>query len=178
VVVEGSRDGLNWLPLSEGYDARRNARWLDAYNQGLNGNKSLFEKQKFDIASRFEPGDTIFVRFRLFSDQLTAGWGWAIDDLEIQNLVTGLEDEADAGMLLFPNPASNVLNIAYSLPTGNTVRISVTDVLGRQMIQQDLGFRGEGRHVFTIGLEGYRPGIYLVHLDYGGTRNTRRLLRN
>ncbi|MEQ8241068.1 MAG: T9SS type A sorting domain-containing protein, partial [Cyclobacteriaceae bacterium] len=34
--------------------------------------------------SVFNPNDTILIRFRLYSDQIVNGWGWAIDNLQIQ----------------------------------------------------------------------------------------------
>ena len=32
VIVEGTRDGINWIPLADGYDCRYDAAWLNAYN--------------------------------------------------------------------------------------------------------------------------------------------------
>ena len=36
------------------------------------------------LLETFDPGDTIFIRFRLFSDPAVVAWGWAIDDIVIQ----------------------------------------------------------------------------------------------
>ena len=48
----------------------------------------------FDAMGYFQEGDTVKVRFRLYSDDLTVGWGWGIDDLYIQAeppVVQGIE---------------------------------------------------------------------------------------
>ena len=84
VVVEGSQDGLVWTPLGPGYDARDDDGWLTAFFQQDSGNPSLFRTRTYDLLETFEPGDQILLRFRLFSDQVITGWGWAIDNLSIQ----------------------------------------------------------------------------------------------
>ncbi|RME56786.1 hypothetical protein D6779_09985, partial [Candidatus Parcubacteria bacterium] len=34
VVIEGSKDGFNWVPLADGYDSRWDADWLNIFNNG------------------------------------------------------------------------------------------------------------------------------------------------
>lgn len=178
VIVEGSADGINWLPLTDGYDAGKNERWLNAYNQGLNGDKSMYVRQQVDLSNRFVPGDTVFIRFRLYSDPLTAGWGWSIDDIEIQNLITGLEESGSSALVLFPNPAEAELNLRYELPAEGPVGISVIDMLGRTHYHRDYGSQPPGSHSLSLDLNDYRKGVYLVQFDYGGRSLTRRFLKN
>jgi hypothetical protein len=97
VVVEGSKDGgVNWLPLANGYDARDYAVWLNKFyssNDGATqpnstgaGDPSLYKSRTINMLSNgnFAPEDEIVIRFRLFTDQLVHGWGWAIDNVKIQ----------------------------------------------------------------------------------------------
>jgi hypothetical protein len=92
VIAEGSKDGgVNWVPLAAGYDSRDFGLWLTRYNSSISGNNSnavgdatLFRTRTIDLLNAFDAGDVIVVRFRLYSDQLAAGWGWAIDNLKIQ----------------------------------------------------------------------------------------------
>ena len=83
VVVEGTRDGITWIPLAPGYDSGSSPTWLNAYNSGGNGNSSMFEHHEIDLLATFDPGEQIFIRFRMFSDSNVTGWGWAIDNLAI-----------------------------------------------------------------------------------------------
>ncbi len=97
VVVEGSADhGTTWVPFVDGYDSRTEDEWDNLYRSVINDNVSeavgmpdLFKQRRIDMTTSdaFEGGDTVIIRFRLFVDQLANGWGWAIDNLEIQSFV-------------------------------------------------------------------------------------------
>jgi hypothetical protein len=92
VVVEGSKDGgLTWTPVADGYDSRSNAAWLTTYNSAITGNNStatgttaLYKPRSLNLLSKFQQGDEVVIRFRLYSDQLAVGWGWSVDNLRIQ----------------------------------------------------------------------------------------------
>lgn len=97
VVVEGSKDGgITWKALADGYDSRDNADWLAKFNSGFDneefpnstgqGIPSLYKQRTIDMISNgnFVANDVIVIRFRLLTDQLVHGWGWAIDNIKIQ----------------------------------------------------------------------------------------------
>jgi len=95
VIVEGSKDGgVTWKPLADGYDSRDNSLWLSKFasstdadnNSTATGDPSLFKQRTIDMTGNgnFASGDEIVIRFRIFTDQLVHGWGWAIDNLKIQ----------------------------------------------------------------------------------------------
>jgi hypothetical protein len=97
VIVEGSKDGgSTWKPLIDGYDARANAAWLAKFNSSVDtsnppnstgvGDPSLYKTRIINLLGNgnFSAGDEIVIRFRLYTDQLVHGWGWAIDNLRIQ----------------------------------------------------------------------------------------------
>ena len=87
VIVEGTKDGLNWLPLLDGYDARFDPAW----SSGGTGDSTLFKNHIVNIQDTFNAGDTIIIRFRLFADEATHGWGWVIDNLNIQGTPVPVE---------------------------------------------------------------------------------------
>jgi photosystem II stability/assembly factor-like uncharacterized protein len=91
VIVEGSKDGVTWLPLADGYDARKDTSWLAAYDSTDAGDSSLFRPQSIDLLDTFTADDTILIRFRLFTDAAVTSWGWAIDDLVIQGVFIPVE---------------------------------------------------------------------------------------
>jgi hypothetical protein len=97
VVIEGSKDGgLNWKPLANGYDSRDDAAWLAKFNSGFDneefpnstgqGTPALYKQRTIDMTNNgfFAANDVIVIRFRLLTDQLVHGWGWAIDNIKIQ----------------------------------------------------------------------------------------------
>jgi photosystem II stability/assembly factor-like uncharacterized protein len=81
VIVEGSKDGTNWTPLLDGYDSDANSGWSGS---ATTATSALFAKRTVDIQDVFAAGDVILLRFRLFSDPGANGWGWGIENLEIQ----------------------------------------------------------------------------------------------
>ncbi len=112
VVVEGTSNGQDWLALAPGYDSRYDSNWSAAYKQGSEGTEAMFVQHKINLTDVFEPGETIFIRFRLYSDALATGWGWAVDNIIIQEqTITGLESAKEELIKIFPNPVGDVLHI-------------------------------------------------------------------
>ena len=78
-------DGVNWIPIQDGYDSRADDRWLFVYDTNGDGADYLYKKQDVDLFNTFSPGDEVMFRFRLYSDQNTVAWGWAVDEVYIQD---------------------------------------------------------------------------------------------
>ena len=141
VISEGSKDqGQTWKPMASGYDSRKNIDWLNYYTSNIQNNDSraigtlnYYKRNSINILSTFASGDVINVRFRLRSDSQKSGWGWAIDNLKIQGLVTGFEEKsAKTGrdINVFPNPFQEQIIVA--IPTEFVdAEIAVFDVLAK-----------------------------------------------
>ncbi len=91
VIVEGTKDGLNWKPLVDGYDSRADSSWYAAFESNGDGDSTMFVNHILNLYTAFSAGDTILIRFRLFADANTHGWGWAIDNLVIQGTPVPVE---------------------------------------------------------------------------------------
>jgi len=110
VVVEGKRPGeTEWKPFLDAYDCRVRTIWRNAYNANESGTPDLFRERSIDMIENgnFNVGDEVFIRFRLFSDPAANGWGWAVDNLEIQPDLTiaTLDETILESFTVFPNPA-------------------------------------------------------------------------
>ncbi len=195
VIVEGSLDGSTWLPLLDGYDSRAKIAWSIAYNANLSGvnsttpgNASLFLKRVIDLGATFNPQDTIAIRFRVFSDALAVGWGWAIDNLLIQS------DSLDQGEFNgqvpiiftlhqnFPNPFNLETSIRFGLPEAEQVRLAIYDVRGRLVRTLQDGLMDEGFHTLRwqgLDQSGRRvsSGVYIIRLTSSlGARTIKAIL--
>jgi hypothetical protein len=146
VIVEASKDnGTSWLPLLNGYDSRSNASWLIAYNSNISGqdsraigSKDLFINRQFSITDNgnVRQGDTILIRFRLFSDPYAHGWGWAIDNLRVQQPVsTRYQVQVSPGhIIVWPNPFNDYLHWTYTAETiADELIFEVFDLTGRMI---------------------------------------------
>jgi hypothetical protein len=177
VIVEGSKNwGKEWLPLIDGYDSGSQESWKSEYNKQISGNnsltagsKNLFIRHQFNLTANgnFKGGDTIIVRFRLHSDPFAHGWGWTIDNLNIQNTTfSGLTTGVSAvRIVLWPNPANTTLNIQ----TGEAdilkeCTVDILDLTGRILIRETRHFLNPGQ-VIRMDLKNIPKGIYIVNIN-------------
>ena len=89
-----------------------------------------------NLHEKFSTGDTILVRFRLYSDANTNGWGWVIDNLKIQlepeNIQTNIPGDFKL-MQNFPNPFNPSTTIRFVIPKKSMVTLKVFDLTGREV---------------------------------------------
>ena len=177
VTVEGSLDGISWLPVAGGWDCRDYAVWETAFNGGQNGTSSMFRNRTINLSNTFSPGDIILLRFRLFADGYVTGWGWAIDNIEIlPNGISGVEDTPRAVTLgrNYPNPFNPMTNISFSLPADGKVKLEIFDARGRlvRTLLDEMRQAGDHRVVWD-GRDGKEhpsaAGVYFYRLTSGAT---------
>jgi hypothetical protein len=61
-------------------------------------------------------------------------------------------------LVVFPNPASNVINYRYNHPE-QIKRIVIYDIYGKQVLQQQPNSTSE------LLLHGISPGVYFIHFE-------------
>lgn len=166
VVVEATKNGLDWIALADGYDARKNSNWLNAFSTSTPGSKSMFQKHTLDLSNTFNTGDTLLIRYRLFSNASVNGWGSAVNYFLIQQAPTGLEQDADKSKTfsIFPNPASTEITIRFSLLKPGPVSIEIIDGTGKLLQQSSLGIQNSGAKEFKMSVTDIREGNHLIRL--------------
>ncbi len=183
VITEGSKDlGKTWFALAPGYDCREYTSWETAYNSsmsadGMNstfvGTEDMLKKKTiyYPPSANISAGDTLMVRFRLFSDPFANGWGWVIEKLKIGPLIDKISEVKSSPLVVYPNPGRGVINIT-SGPAGSgtdrVMRYSVFNSAGICMIKEKI----VSDYNTTIDISGYPAGMYIIVLyrDDGITR--------
>ena len=174
VIVEGSADlGRTWFALAPGWDCREYPSWETAYNSqmssdGMNstfvGTEDMLKKKTiyYKPSDKIAGGDTLMVRFRLFSDPFANGWGWVIENLKINPLVDAVNDITTSQTVIYPNPGRGFINISSdnSAGSGKQVRYSVYNSAGICIIMNKLLDPGDT----SIDITGYPPGMYIILL--------------
>lgn len=163
VIVEGSKDGgITWEPLLNGYDSRADNAWLTRYNSSFDGDNStavgdpsLYRTRNIDLLSKYEPGDVVVFRFRLFADQLAHGWGWAIDNLKIQIDQTPPTIRHDHLDYILPGPSTQISFIVEEDPSGiKEIEVEFKINNGELQLFSFLPFQEETQYNFQISKPG------------------------
>jgi hypothetical protein len=84
-----------------------------------------------------------------------------IDDLEHFIQMSLMQNTVDSEIKCFPNPATNFLNIIVSNTQWGLIRIDIFDLQGRT-VYSDIIFCDEGENNFTIDLQNFPQGTYIV----------------
>ncbi|MBD2767521.1 T9SS type A sorting domain-containing protein [Hymenobacter sp. BT664] len=188
VVVEGSKDnGVTWTPLAPGYDCNAQADWRAAWDSGTSGLNStgvgtpaLFKPRTLNLRDQFAAGDVVRLRFRLFSDQLSHGWGWAIDNLAIQDVVVSgtalAELKANDGLQAYPNPTTGYFRVQaqFERPVAG-LQLVVRNSVGQEVLRQAVA--GNQRTVSVpVDLSGLASGMYHISLGTADELVSRKVL--
>jgi hypothetical protein len=178
VIVEGSRNfGKSWFNLIDGYDSRLYPSWLADYNSSIVGDNSTFvgtEDMVQKHAFLYKPtdniaaGDTLLVRFRLYSDPFANGWGWVIEDLKINPLVDAVPETTQQKINIYPNPGKGIIKIStdiYSNGNYKPLHYNVFNAAGIRLINATTTLSGET----LVNISDYPPGMYIIvlYLDDG-----------
>jgi hypothetical protein len=76
----------------------------------------------------------------------------------------------------YPNPFNPGTTIAFELPASSDIRLSVCDVLGREVSVLVDERREAGSHEVRFDAAGLASGVYVCRLEAGGSTQTRTLL--
>jgi len=114
-------------------------------------------------------------KFRFESD---GGNNIYIDDINIYSgapsdaIVVGLDEELQLqNAVVFPNPAEDEVNLRFSAATGQTVKVSVTDLLGNVVSHHTIQ-ANQGDNLVLISTESFTAGMYLIRLAESNASQT------
>lgn len=181
-AVEGTRDlGQSWQVI-EAYDSRWSNDWVNNYVSGGGPvDPALMKTHTMDLASVFNPGDTVFLRFRLQSDPYTEGWGWMIDNLSIQQdpATNAKEREmAPLNITIAPNPSTDVVRLQYTLEEKQAVKITVHSISGQYLAALENGTsKPAGVYEQIFKTADLSPGVYLFRFQVDDRVKTLKWLK-
>ncbi len=177
VVIESSGDyGKTWYPLFDGYDSRHIESWKTAYNSSFdNMNSTYMGKESMMIqhtlfpktSSYISAGDTILIRFRLYSDPYANGWGWVIEDFHIGPVIDQIENTGFETAVAYPNPGKGLVMVKNPERTGAPFRYDIYNSTGARIVT---GLT-DGSEVMTIDITDQPQGLYLIVLYRNNSRS-------
>ena len=181
VIVEGSVDSAKtWYNFEDGYDSRITSAFTSAYNNELNGTEGMYTSHTINLLANenLVGNDEVLIRFRLYSDQLSAGWGWAIDNLEIQPEISSVSEKEffNAELSVYPNPSKGDFNINVSAnDLIENYSVLVFNSLGKQVYyQKNVSSTNSVKH--NINISTMPAGIYFVSFNYNNNTISRKIV--
>lgn len=145
VIIQGSKDGHNWHAFEQvGYDAGYNEQWYELYNdniitvgESLNSlstpTHNLYSKHRVNLVQNkyLRKGDTISIRFMLVSDAFSNGWGWSIDNLEIQTISVSEKEKLNSEeLIVYPNPTTDNVTLLFKGLTKKNIKYEIYNAIG------------------------------------------------
>lgn len=80
--------------------------------------------------------------------------------------ISGLSEEQIYGVSVYPNPATNWVNVEFNLTESATAQLEVSDMTGRKVVVMDWG-TVNGKITRTLQTDGFAQGVYNVTLTVG-----------
>ncbi|MCC6937512.1 MAG: choice-of-anchor J domain-containing protein [Flavobacteriales bacterium] len=114
-----------------------------------------------------------------FEFQSNGGNNLYLDDININNLVVGIEEQSpwSNGLAVVPNPIQENTEVRFHLDRSGTIDLDILDVLGRTIrpiVQHSL--RPAGDHRIALGTRDLVPGTYLLRLRVEGQQQLHRFI--
>lgn len=110
----------------------------------------------------------------------TSGQGLFEVDLAASSTATEpVGSEVPEGFVLgqnYPNPFNPTTSISFELPQATAVKLSVFDVLGREVAVLANGKMGAGSHAVTFDAAGFESGMYIYRLETASHTLTRSMV--
>lgn len=144
-------------------------RVLDSYGDGLQYGAGEGPGGSFGLEVFFEGNSVKFIELGDFgSTDITGGAIVAAGSLS-------LDENMFESLTIFPNPSVGQVNIEGTLLNPSETTISLHDVTGKLVYQEDLGNMPEGYFYKTLDLSSLVSGIYLININTGSSVTTKRV---
>lgn len=105
--------------------------------------------------------------FRNYPQNNSGGGSFGIDNVTItQGTPSSLKDNNIEGLAIYPNPATDQINIASN--GIGTKQVTIFDLVGKKVIETSTNQ--------TVNVSGLKAGIYLVNVQQDGKSATRKLV--
>ncbi|NNC82903.1 MAG: T9SS type A sorting domain-containing protein [Flavobacteriales bacterium] len=176
----GANPNADWWQVQVSDDGGES--WV--YVEDTKSSDARWRRNAFRISDYVDLTDNFMIKFNA-SDSLRPGTNLdggslieaGLDDFMLydRSLADGLDESEIVDQIdLFPNPSSDVVNLAFELNTASAVDLQVFSVDGRLIHSEGLGMRqGYIRHQIEVGE--WAKGSYTLELQTSDGRVTRSI---
>ncbi len=180
VVIEGSKDGFNWIPVAPGYTAAFDKRWQSLTPYGT-PDSTYFIYHKVNLRDKFSAGDVVQFRFRLSSDFRMCCWGWAIDKIAFQKNAVDVKEQIHIpGKYClyqnYPNPFNPLTTIRYDIIKESKVTFKIFDILGKEVFSVNDDKKPAGKYEIQFNGSNLSSGVYFYQIRTNEFSKTNKML--
>lgn len=90
--------------------------------------------------------------------------------------VNNVAGENKGELSVYPNPASGVLYFSYVFGNNVSASVSLRDLLGKTVAQQELGKNISGKQAYSMDIKNVQSGIYFLEVSANGVKTTSRIV--
>ena len=100
-------------------------------------------------------------------------YGYGVD-VPFKVVTMGLETQEVADFQIYPNPASDLVNIDFQ-GTGGNYAVTITDLAGRTVATQNIE-NAEGAQHVAVAVNELKAGNYIVTIKTDGAVSTQKVV--
>ncbi len=150
-----------------------------------NGSMTTWTQQTFDITQYAGASTQLKLRFRLTSDAGVVGDGWYVDDVKLTNYCAGtpVGIGQNTGIPMqygldqnYPNPFNPTTYIKFQLPEGGNVKITVFDILGKEVASLINEKMEAGYHNVEFNASNLASGLYIYKMESGDFTDVKKMM--
>jgi hypothetical protein len=102
-----------------------------------------------------------------------------VNAVKAKNQPTGVDElNLETEMAVFPNPATNQINLQMKLAQVRELAVFVCDITGREIFKVASSKYKEGEHNLQIPVSNLANGLYSIRIDGNGARAYKRFVIN
>ncbi|MBR0077789.1 MAG: M20/M25/M40 family metallo-hydrolase [Bacteroidales bacterium] len=168
----------NIAPVMPTEDENVNSRYSDSYAYYYFGFRTVFAiENTFSTSYHTYHDVSDSNNYDFLADVARYNMAMLVAYTEFDNTVGVEEHTVATAARLYPNPVTDKACLQYQLSDNSPVGISVTDLLGRTMLQQNLSAQTAGVHLMELDLSQLPSGIYLCRLRTNKGAETLKITR-
>ncbi len=179
----------DWSWVSDTNDVMQHAMealWVDGESvfpavapQIVNGQISMWWQQDFFAGSQVKEGGSIAENYIHFQTLPADSVGIYNNTNEVWQGIwidpTGISNRVISGMKVYPNPASESVNVSFSSEENANAVISVMNLMGQTVYTENVNIH-EGCNMVTLSVNNFRSGVYMVNIKTNKGTSTQKLI--
>ena len=148
------------------------------------GTLGEWKQEVLDITELANSSADLKIRFSLISNRTGVADGWYIDNIKITNyfdVLTGTNGNVEIPYRYdisqnYPNPFNPVTSIKYQIPENTFVKITVFDLLGREVSKLVNENKTAGNYEVTFDGSNFASGLYLYKIEAGEFTEVKKMM--